>query len=288
MSSKSPTVAALAFVFLLGLSTLSLHAAEPLTRADLPKVPVGVERIDLFLLIGQSNMKGRGEVPPTQTLNPRIVMMHIRNDQWYLAQHPLHFTGDPVTMQSKDNAGVGPGLAFAEAVAAHEPHILVGLIPCAVGGTQLKLWTKGGRLYNEALRRAKLALGTKSSVPISLQGALWLQGEADAKPELQPSYQDRLLHMIDDLRGDLGNPDLPFIAATIGQFGRAAANGQNFKALINEALLALPSMRPHTACVDARDLQGQIGDNTHYDAVSANEIGTRMAAKFDEMKHTHP
>ncbi|MDR3404908.1 MAG: sialate O-acetylesterase [Chthoniobacter sp.] len=276
-------IAALALALFPGLSP-----AEPLTPASIAEPIAGTERIELFLLIGQSNMKGRGEVPAEQVANPRIVMMHVKSDQWYVARHPLHFAGDPVTLQGKDNAGVGPGLAFAKAVAAREPHVMIALVPCAVGGTRLDLWVKGGRLYNNAVRRAKLALSTKSSVPIVLRGALWLQGEADARPEFQPTYQDRLLHMIDDLRGDLGAPDLPFIAATIGQFGRATANGSNLKPLINEALLALPKLRPYAACVDARDLQGQIGDGVHYDTGSANEIGTRMAAQFESMKRSQP
>ena len=53
---------------------------------------------------------------------------------------------------------------------------------------------------------------------------------------------------------------------------------------VGEALLALPKVCPHTACVDARDLKGHIGDNVHYDAASANAIGARMAAKYLEMQ----
>lgn len=281
-------VAAIVIALYSGLSPLALRSAEPLTPASISVPPAGIERVELFLLIGQSNMKGRGAVPAEQAANQRIVMMHIKNDLWYVARHPLHFAGDPVTLQGHDNAGVGPGFAFAEAIAAQEPHAIIGLIPCAVGGTRLDLWVKGGRLYENAVRRAKLALGTKSSVPIVLKGALWLQGEADAKPELQPTYQDRLVHMVDDLRSDLRVPDLPFIAATIGQFGRVAGNDANLKPLINQALLGLPQLRPHTACVDARDLQGQIGDNVHYNAASANEIGTRMVAKFEDMTKKQP
>jgi hypothetical protein len=138
---------------------------------------------------------------------------------------------------------------------------------------------KGGRLYENAVRRARLALGAKTSVPVVLKGALWLQGEADAKPKLQPTYQDRLVRMIDDLRAELALPNLPFIAATIGNFAERASAPQSYKALINDALLALPKQCPHTACVDARDLKGHIGDNVHYNAASANTIGTRMAEK---------
>jgi hypothetical protein len=272
------------FMALFLAAVLPSHAEDPFTPADLATPPAGVERIDLFLLIGQSNMKGRGIVPEQQTPNPRIVMMMAKNDQWYVARHPLHFAGDPVTMEGGDNAGVGPGLAFAEALAAKEPHTMIALIPCAKGGTKLRQWSKGAALYANAVRRARLALGLKTSVPVALKGALWLQGEADATPEFQPTYQDRLTRMIDDLRAELKLPDLPFIAATIGEFKQPEPGIFNRRAMINDALLALPKVRPNTACVNARDLTGNIGDFVHYDAASQNQIGARMAERYEEIK----
>lgn len=289
MRIKSLSGAATALAICFGFSMLSARAADLLTPVDIAKPPAGVERIELFLLIGQSNMKGRGAVPAEQTENPRIVMMHLKNDQWYLARHPVHTARDPVTGKGGGNEGVGPGLAFAEVIAAKDPKVQVVLVPCAIGGSKLQLWMKGAKLYTDAVRRARLALGVKTSVPVVLKAALWLQGEADSTPELQPTYQDRLAHMIDDLRADLAAPNLPFIAATIGEF-RAAEAGTppSGKQLINEAMLALPKVRPHTACVDARDLKGNIGDNVHYNTASANTIGTRMAAKYLEMQKAQP
>lgn len=284
MKIKLPFVPVIALAMLLGLSALPLRAAGLLTPVNIAQPPAGVERLELFLLIGQSNMKGRGAVPAEQAENPRIVMMHLKNDQWYLAKHPVHLSGDPGTGKGKDNAGVGPGLAFAEAIAAQSPKVQVGLIPCAIGGSKLQLWMKDKKLYADAVRRARLALGVKTSVPVVLKAALWLQGEADSTPELQPTYQDRLAHMIDDLRADLAAPNLPFIAATIGEFDDTANPRMAGKKLINEALLALPKVRPHTAGVDARDLKDHIGDNVHYNTASANAIGARMAAKYLEMQ----
>jgi hypothetical protein len=264
-------------------------AAGPLVPVDMAKPPAGVARVDLFLLIGQSNMKGRGELPAQQTPNPRLVMMHLKNDLWYLALHPVHTIMDPATGKGADNAGTGPALAFAEALAANDPQVLVGLIPCAVGGSKLDAWIKGGKLYEEAVRRARLALGMNTSVPVTLKAALWLQGEADANPQSLPSYQARLAQMIGDLRADLALPDLPFIAATIGEFGDTASNPRLASAaLINADLMALSKIYPHFACIDARDLKGNIGDNVHYNAASAKRIGERMAACYQEIRQSLP
>ncbi len=55
------------------------------------------------------------------------------------------------------------------------------------------------------------------------------------------------------------------------------------KAAMNQILLDLPSRRPHTACVDARDLKTHIGDNVHFDTAAQNEIGKRFAEKYSAL-----
>ena len=253
----------------------------PLVSVDITKLPEGATQLDLFLLMGQSNMKGRGVMPEEPKRDPRIVMMHLKDDQWYLARHPLHLTGDAKTFEGHDNAGVGPGLAFAETLAAANLKATIGLVPCAVGGSSIKLWQKGAKLYDEALRRAKLALQTTAPVKARIRGVIWLQGEANANPEELPLHAERLRAMIEALRADLAQPELPFIACTIGEM-KDEPLLTNLKAM-NEIQLALPKSVPHTACVDARDLKTHIGDQVHFDTAAQNEIGKRFASKFIEM-----
>ncbi len=250
----------------------------PLQPVEIARLPAGLERLDLFLLLGQSNMKGRGPMPAEPSRNPRIVMMHLRDDAWYLARHPLHLVGDPKTFAGSDNAGVGPGLAFAEAVAGPNPRIQIGLIPCAVGGSAIALWQKGAKLYDAAIRRAKLALQHTGPARAQIRGALWLQGETDATDERITVHEAKLLKLVDDLRADLGLPTLPFIACTIGEMSPDGAGRR--KADMNRLLLSLPEKRTHTACVDARDLKSHIGDSVHFDTAAQNEIGRRYAAQY--------
>lgn len=252
----------------------------PLASVYITKLPAGMERLDLFLLMGQSNMKGRGFMPEQPSRDPRIVMMHLRDDQWYVARHPLHLVGDAKTFDGADNAGVGSGLAFAESLLARDPKARIGLIPCAVGGTSIELWQKGAKLYEAALRRARLARQTTAPVKGTIRGVLWLQGEANANEKDLPGHEARLLKLMDDLRADLEMPDLPFIACTIGEF-KTDSRAIN-RAAMNKLLLALPTQRPHTACVDARDLKTHIGDSVHFDTAAQNEIGRRYAARFLE------
>lgn len=253
----------------------------PLVSVDITKLPEGATHLDLWLLCGQSNMKGRGFMPDEPKNDPRIVMMHLKEDQWYLARHPLHLTGDAKTFQGHDNAGVGPGLAFAEVLAAQDKTAAIGLVPCAVGGSSIKLWQKGAKLYEDALRRAKLALQTTAPVKARLRGILWLQGEANANAEELPLHAERLRAMIEAFRTDLAQPDLPFIACTIGEM-QPEPRLSDLKAM-NEIQLALPKTVPHSACVDARDLKTHIGDSVHFDTAAQNGIGRRFAAKFMEL-----
>jgi len=254
----------------------------PLQGVEIATMPAGQERTDVFLLLGQSNMKGRGIMPDEPARDPRIVMMHLRDDRWYVARHPLHLVGDARTFQGADNAGVGPGLAFAEALLARNPRARIALVPCAVGGSSINLWQKGARLYDAALRRALLARQATASTGGVIRGALWLQGEADATAAGLPAHEAKLLKLVDDLRADLGIPDLPFLACTIGEMTRPDDDPARLrlKAEMNRLLLSLPTKRPHADSVDARELTTHLGDFVHFDAATQNEIGRRYARQF--------
>ncbi len=250
----------------------------PFVPVDVSQLPNGMERVDIFLLMGQSNMKGRGVMPREPLADPQIIMMHRRTDGWFLARHPLHSVGDPVTFEKSDNAGVGPGLAFAEVIAKKNPKTRIALIPCAVGGTRIDKWQKGQRLYEETIRRAKLALEQAPRGRARIVGALWLQGEADSNtPEQISVYPERLKQMITDLRKDLAIPDLPFIACTIGELKEGSIKE---RAAINKVLLNLPNLVPNTACIDSRSFAKDIGDSVHFDTATQERHGRLFAKAY--------
>ncbi|MFU8849292.1 MAG: sialate O-acetylesterase, partial [Opitutales bacterium] len=125
----------------------------------------------------------------------------------------------------------------------------------------------------------------KESAPpkSELRAILWLQGESDARnAEQVAAYEAQLLDLIDRYRRDLGDPKLPFIACTIGSFIADGTKAKRFpfSESINEILLSLPEKREHTACIDARDIKGHIGDHLHYNADAQIEIGRRFAKAY--------
>ena len=102
--------------------------------------------MQVFLLMGQSNMAGRGKVDASQQPDPHIFSLG-KDMNWEPAKDPLHF--------DKKEAGVGPGLSFAREVVKSDPTVTVGLVPAAVGGTSLDEWAPGGKLYTNAVERAR-------------------------------------------------------------------------------------------------------------------------------------
>jgi hypothetical protein len=228
----------------------------------------------LYLLIGQSNMAGRGEVgSQDKEVHPRVFTLD-REREWVPAADPVHF--------DKPIAGVGPGLTFGKTMADRDPSVRIGLIPCAAGGSPITVWKHGGyweqtksKPYDDAIERAKIAM--KHGV---LKGILWHQGESDSNENDAQLYEDRLVALVNTLRTDLGIPEAPFIAATLGDF---VVENRPEARIINSALRQIPQRVKHTACVDSTGLEHK-GDNVHFSAEAARELGRRYAEAMWEKR----
>lgn len=255
-----------AVVFALCSSSLSAADAEI-------KLPAK-ERFHLYLLIGQSNMAGRGAIEePDKTPHPRVLKL-TKENTWAPGIDPLHFDKPAI-------AGVGLGSSFGRAMADANPEITVGLIPCAVGGTPLQRWQKDGDLYKQAVARAQAALKDGT-----LQGILWHQGENDAsREETARSYAQRLAGMIKDLRADLGAKDAPFVAGRLGEFlARETKDGKpSYWPLVNEQLDSLPKLVEGVAIVSSAHLKAK-SDGVHFDSPSLREFGRRYAQEMQKLQ----
>ena len=145
----------------------------------------------------------------------------MKEEAWFVARDPLHATGTPDNVDPRDNAGTGPGLSFAKAIAGKAPDAGIGLIPAVHGGAPINLYEKArsstrGRLKSDrkwrAIRRDDCGKPTVRAI-------LWLQGESDSmRRETVEAYDEKLLSLVDRYRRDFNDPELPFIACTIGSF----------------------------------------------------------------------
>jgi hypothetical protein len=233
-----------------------------LLAAVLPASLLAQEK-QLFLLIGQSNMAGRGGVEPQdQEVIPQICML-TKDLAWAPAVDPLHFDKPAI-------AGVGLGRTFAKTLLHASRTASIGLIPAAFGGTSLDEWKPGDKLYTDAVRRAKEAM--KSG---KLRGILWHQGEADAGTEEHvATYRTRFASLIQHLREDLNAPDIPVVVGELGEFQKG-----KFTRQLNEQLALIPFVVPHSAFASSAGLTDK-GDSTHFNSPSAREFGRRYALAF--------
>ncbi len=237
------------------------------------------EQFHLFLLVGQSNMAGRGEVEEQDRVAHPRVLAFTQDQQWAPAVDPIHF--------DKPSAGVGLGRGFGIELAARDSSITIGLIPAAVGGSALAAWEPGGRHpqtgtypYDDAIRRARRALQDGT-----LKGILWHQGESDSQPERARLYSTRFHALIKRFRQDLGNPNLPFLIGKLGQFPDHPWS--DARKLVGAAHEGAPKTVPYTAVVPSMGLTHN-GDGVHFDAASLRAFGRRYADVYLAMQPDLP
>ncbi|KAL3734874.1 hypothetical protein ACJRO7_024105 [Eucalyptus globulus] len=255
-------------------NSLFVHP-EPLTASPSPSP----RPKSIFLLGGQSNMAGRGGVvndtstgridkwdgvvPPECSRNPSILQL-AANLTWVEAREPLHADIDV----NKTN-GIGPGMAFANTVLGRDRSLgLVGLVPCAIGGTRISEWERGTFLYDQLMRRARA--GTNDGGTI--KAFLWYQGESDTVEESDAvQYKGRLEKFFTDVRTDLQSPELPI-------FQVAIASGQGpFTDTVRKVQLGLDL--PNVRTVDAKGLP--LGpDRLHLTTPAQVRLGQMLADAF--------
>lgn len=227
--------------------------------------------MQLFLLAGQSNMAGRGDVAAQdQIVHPRIFVLN-RELEWVPAVEPLHF--------DKPVAAVGPGLAFARTLVEQDAQVVIGLIPAAVGGSPISAWEPGAtypetgaKPYDDALLRTRHALQRGE-----LRAILWHQGESDANPQSAPPYQARLRTLIGRFRSEFGNDRLPVLLGQLGQWSERPWDAAWKQ--VDQAHREVAGSVPGVKFVSSQGLAHK-GDVLHFDAAAARELGRRYAAAY--------
>ena len=246
---------------------------------------------DLWVLAGQSNMEGVGDLIDVETPHPMVHSFQSR-EQWTTAEEPLHWLGEsprpihhtiwgmpmPASPAPRDNTrtkGSGLGLTFAKTL-AEATGVPIGLIPSAHGGTSMQQWEPsrkgmgGGSLYGATLERVQ-ANGGK------VAGILWYQGESDANPSDARVYEKRMTELIQSFRTDFGQPDLPFYFVQLG--GWVADPSPDYVSgwnSVRESQRVLVNALPNTGMASAIDCG--LDDGIHIDTAGLKSLGRRLAA----------
>jgi len=212
-------------------------------------------------------MAGRGFVGDEPAIpHPRIQMLDKRGN-WVPALDPIHY--------DKPEAGIGPGLTFAKALADTDDSITIGLIPAACGGSPISTWLPGGyhdqtdsHPYDDAVTRMKRAMEDGT-----LKAVLWHQGESDATPELSETYQTNLENLITRFRAEAHAPELPIV---IGQLGPFKLSSSPEAQRIDQAHQTIARNDPQITLVRSDGFTSN-PDGIHFNAESQQEFGRRYA-----------
>lgn len=220
-----------------------------------------------FLMIGQSNMAGRGFQNEVSAIeNDRLYVL--RNGRWHHMYVPVN--------NDRSFSGISLAESFADECAKCYG-VDVGLIPCADGGTKLDQWMPGEVLYDHAVFQAKLA--KRSS---TLAGVLWHQGESDCAKEDYLLYEEKCKYIFEHFRQDLELQDVPFLVGGLGEFLANKGGALVNYPYVNDALQKMATHYEYIGYVSAEGLTSNL-DNLHFNAKSLREFGIRYFAKFAEM-----
>ncbi|WCJ17779.1 hypothetical protein M5689_000172 [Euphorbia peplus] len=234
----------------------------------------------IFILSGQSNMAGRGGVirhpnqhhkhwdhfiPPECLPNPNILRL-TADLNWVPAHPPLHADIDTTKV-----CGIGPGMSFANSVRdSIGDSAVIGLVPCAVGGTAIKEWARGEKLYETMVMRVKESVKDGGG---EIKGLLWFQGESDTLREIDAdAYRGNMEMFVRNVRDDLCLPELPIIQVAI-----ISGGDEKHIEKVREAQLGMKTT--NVVCVDAKGLELG-GDNLHLTTNAQVKLGKMLAQAY--------
>lgn len=227
------------------------------------------ENVWVFVLAGQSNMAGRGQVEPKDTMPVQRLLTIDRNGRLIHAKEPLHFY-EPAM------AGLDCGYSFGKTMLRNLPDsIAVLLIPTAVGGSAISQWLGDSVYRNVKLFsnfREKVAIGKRYG---TVKAVLWHQGESDANKRGIPLYKQRLGELVGRFRSVVGNEQLPVLFGEIGSFSKDKEDWS----LLNQAIHAYAAEDRNTVVIRTGDLKHR-GDNIHFNAKGQRTMGRRFARAY--------
>jgi len=225
------------------------------------------KRINSFLLIGQSNMAGRGNIGDVEPIENKSCFM-LRMGRWQAMSEPIN--PDRGIFTGKYRSGVCLATSFADGY-ARETGKLTGLIPCADGGTSIDQWQEDGELFDHAVMMTRLALRSSK-----LCGILWHQGEADCTEDKNvDSYKEKFIAMISALRRELSAEDIPVL---IGELSHAyTIDDREFAdrpERLNRIFYEISEEIPNCKVISSTGLTMK-ADGLHFDARSLRIFGER-------------
>jgi hypothetical protein len=268
------------FIITICISTACMKKEIAIRTQYFPKVELRKETLPkkkslwVFLLVGQSNMAGRGFVEPQDTIPSERVLTINKKGEIIIAKEPIHFY-EPTEL------GLDCGLSFGKEITKYiSDSITLLLIPTAVGGSRISQW-----LDDERHRKVRLLTNFKEKVELGknngqIKGILWHQGESDANQADVPFYKDRLSELFLQFREIVGDEKLPILIGELGAY--SYRKDYEYSLQINKQIKLYTTSDSNAIFVKSSDLDNK-GYNGHFGSVSQRAFGIRFAKEY--IKH---
>ena len=222
--------------------------------------------IHSFLMIGQSNMAGRGEFGEVPAIDNPLCYM-LRMGRWQKMREPVN--PDRPIFEGRFHSGISLAASFANELANHT-ETKVGLIPCADGGTTIDQWMPGEVLYDHAIMMTKLAMRSSS-----LAGIIWHQGESDChSDDTLYAHKEKFINMITLLRKELGAEDIPLIIGELSENYAESYNIGERSICMNRFYREAANELPMCAVASSQGLELK-PDGIHFNSAATREFGKR-------------
>ena len=243
--------------------------------------------VKVFLLAGQSNMVGAGQIAANSARNggqgslewlvesspAKEKYAHLRNSssEWVEREDVKIWnfgrTGGLKPGYGSNTGTIGPELGFGTVVgeAFDEPVLLIKI---AWGGKSIgkdfRPPSAGGEVgpeyrilvdrTKEVLQDAGRQFPELAGRTFELAGIGWHQGWNDrVNQEFNDAYEVNLAHFIRDIRRDLDAPDLPFVIAETGMSGPQEKHPRALSLMAAQAAVAkMPEFKGNVAFVGTR------------------------------------
>lgn len=239
----------------------------------------------IYLAFGQSNMEGTAPFTTADYINdPRAQIIsnftcpNLRRvyGEWFEAQQPYFGCF----------GSIGVSDSFVQSLVARVPaNISIGLVPTAIGGSDIALFEKGAPIGRGNIGTERipahfdggynwlLDLAKKAQRRGVIKGIIFYQGETNTS---QPQWKNKVSSIIENLRQDLDLGDVPFLAGELLYRSAGGCCG-----IHNTEVNFLPELINNAHVIPAHGLEGV--DNAHFSYNAYKIFGQRYADKMFEL-----
>ncbi len=237
-----------------------------------------MEDFDIYLMIGQSNMAGRGELEEKDTTET-IEGVYLLDSNGQPVEAKAPFNKYSTIRKELSLQGYSPANKFSELMHSRSGRKVL-IVSNARGGSSIDHWMPGDKheFLNEAIRRTRQAMNYGK-----LKGIAWHQGETNIQNGIA-GYVEKFQTMITALRDSLGQKDLPVVIGQVGQWRWAPA--EDIRAFNDSVVPLIAEKVSNCNYVVSDDLSRRYKDkerDPHFGRKAQMELGRRYADAMTEL-----